>query len=84
MSASPELLTDGSSVVDARRVEVDRDDQPYRWRCPNGHTTWSKTNSHIWCPSCARSSDPDVEPEHWELRDEKTGETVSYAAVDMV
>ena len=84
MATEPLIHADGSSPADARRVEVDRSKDKYRWCCPNGHTTWSKTNSHIWCPSCARSPDDRLDPEHWELLDKKTGETIPYSAVVLV
>ena len=64
-------------------VLVDRGNDPYRWRCPNNHTSWDRTNNHIWCPSCSRAAEngADVSPEHWELLDKKTGEAVPWAAV---
>lgn len=79
--------TDGSAVADRREtVVVDRESEPYRWRCPNGHTNWSRTNRHIWCQSCARAADhgADVEPEHWAVVDAKTDREIPYAAVEIV
>lgn len=83
MSATPEIHADGSSPADAMRVEIDRENERYRWACPNGHTSWDRTNSHVWCSECARQSEngADVEPEHWEIVDKKTGETIPYSAV---
>ncbi|GAA3882802.1 hypothetical protein [Haloarcula argentinensis] len=78
------VITDGSAMADAHEeVVIDRDDEPYRWVCPNGHCSWDRTNNHCWCPSCARQSENgvDVHPEHWEIVDEKTGQTIPYAAV---
>lgn len=64
-------------------VVVDRDDPTarWRWRCPNGHCDWEPTNGHLWCATCA--SMPDVDPEYWELLDTRTGERVSWAAVEL-
>jgi hypothetical protein len=78
------LLADGSARADARRVVVDRDAEPYRWRCPNGHTSWERTNSHGWCPQCAHQSENngDVHPEHWEIYDARNDETISYARLE--
>jgi len=82
-----QMVTDGSSVLDApERVVIDPEDdeEPLRWRCPNGHSNWSPTNSHIWCQSCARAAqhDPEVDAEHYEIVDAKTDETISWSAVD--
>ncbi|MDS0280328.1 hypothetical protein NDI85_21315 [Halomicroarcula sp. S1AR25-4] len=83
-------MADGSAVADAHdEVVIDREDEPYRWRCPNGHTTWDRTNSHLWCPSCRRAMEQQGQwsimhvqsAEHWEIVDEKTGETIPYSAV---
>jgi len=78
------LRADGSAAADAHPpVEIDRDAEPYRWRCPNGHTSWDRTNSHAWCISCRRAAEngADVTPEHWELVDAKTDRTIPYSAV---
>lgn len=84
----PPVLTDGSAQADVHRVRIDRDDDVERlqYRCPNGHVNWSRTNSHIWCQSCARQSehDSDVDPEHWHIVDEKTGEEIAWSAVEVV
>jgi len=85
---SPPLAADGSSPLDAQRVTVDRSDEidRMRYRCPNGHINWDRTNSHIWCQSCSRASEHDdsVDPEHWEIIDERTGETIPWSAVRVV
>ncbi|EMA47951.1 hypothetical protein [Halococcus saccharolyticus] len=52
--------------------------QPWRYTCPRGHTSWEPTNNHLWCATCSRSSDPEVDPEFWELHDKRTGETVNH------
>lgn len=84
MSATPDLHADGSSIEDAHRVEIDRSKAPHRWGCPEGHVSWDKTNSHIWCPTCARQAENgrDIDPEHWEILDKMNDETIPYAAVD--
>ena len=56
------------------RVQITTESQKWRYRCPNGHTTWELTNSHMWCRSCANQLD--VDPEFWELYDQKTGEQI--------
>ncbi|SEO72774.1 hypothetical protein SAMN05216388_1017121 [Halorientalis persicus] len=83
MPGTLQIVADGSAVGDARRVEIDRGDEPMRWRCPNGHVSWDRTNNHLWCPSCRRQAEAgdDVEPEHWELVDAKTDRTIPYSAV---
>lgn len=68
-----------SEVVIDRTDDHDR----YRYVCPNGHTTWDRTNNHIWCPSCADHAhhDNDIDPEHYELLDKRTNETIPWEAV---
>lgn len=83
------LATDGSSALDARqRVEIDRDDDldRMRYRCPNGHTSWSPTNNHIWCKSCSDAAQhgADVDAEHYAVHDAKTGEEIPWSAVEFV
>jgi hypothetical protein len=83
------VATDGSAAADAHdTVEIDRSDDAQRWRyrCPNGHTDWSPTNSHVWCKGCRRAVEAgeDVDPEHYELVDQKTGETIPWSAIELV
>jgi 5-methylcytosine-specific restriction endonuclease McrA len=82
-----QTLADGSSLLDAQEtivIEAADDDDALRYRCPNGHNNWSPTNSHIWCQSCARQAehDADIEAEHYEIRDEKTGDLIPWSAID--
>lgn len=80
-----QLVGDGSARADAHAtVEIDREDEPYRWRCPNGHISWDRTNNHLWCPSCRRAGEngADVAAEHYEIVDAKHDRTVPYAAVE--
>ena len=74
------IRTDGSALADAQRVEIDLEDERDRWRfrCPNNHTTWSRTNNHIWCQGCSRAG---VDPEHYEVVDKRSGEEVPWSAV---
>ncbi len=68
-------------------VEIDRTGpQRYRFVCPNGHPQWDRTNNHIWCPGCQRQSEngADVTPEHWEVHDKKTDETIHWSQVEIV
>jgi len=75
-------------MADAHETtEIDRGDEPYRWRCPNGHSSWDRTNNHVHCPSCRRALENDSwlkvqEAEHWEIVDAKTGERIPYSAVE--
>lgn len=67
-------------------VEIDRDGEPYRWRCPNGHTSWERTNNHIHCPSCRRALENNswlkkADSKHREIVDEKARKTIPYSAV---
>jgi len=81
----PAIVTDGSAMADAHETKViARADEPYRWRCPNGHCSWDRTNNHCWCPSCSRQSEngADIHPEHWEIIDAKTGSRIPYSAVE--
>lgn len=87
MSSSYPVRTDGSAAADAHeQVTIDRDDPAHRYRyvCPNGHVDWEETNSHIWCRGCRRryeAGDGAADPEHWEILDKKTGETIPWSAV---
>jgi hypothetical protein len=83
------MRTDGSAVLDAReRIEIDRSKPSERWRyrCPNGHVDWSRTNNHVWCKGCSRASrqNPAIDPEHYELIDAKTDEAIPWSAVEVV
>lgn len=84
MVSARELLADGSAFGDAQRITIDRSDEPLRWRCPNGHVSWDRTNNHLWCPSCRRDAEAgrDVDPEHWEIVDARNDETIPYSAVE--
>lgn len=84
---STKIATDGSAQADAReRVVVNREEEPYRWACPRGHVDWDKTNSHIWCRGCRRQHEngTDADPEHYEIVDRKTDETIPWSAVELV
>ena len=54
----------------AAKVKITRKSQKWRYRCPNGHTSWEMTNNHMWCRACANQLD--IDPEFWELYDQKT------------
>lgn len=87
MQSTP-VVTDGSALADAPEVvEIDRSGpDKWRYRCPQGHTTWAPTNSHAWCKQCRAQAEAgeDVDPEWYELLDVKTGETIDYARVELV
>jgi hypothetical protein len=68
---------------------IDRERDPYRWRCPNGHTSWWPSgDGQITCGACqSRIWDYRAVgsgPEHAELQDGKTGVTVPVAEVELV
>jgi len=74
------------SRATTKTVTIDRTGPDrYRYVCPNGHTNWDRTNNHIWCPECRRQAEhgADVEPEHWEIHDKKTGETIPWSAIQL-
>lgn len=82
-----EIVADGSAAADAHpRVRVDRREEPYRWKCPNGHVDWDKTNSHIWCRSCRMQNEAgdDLDPEHYEIIDAKRDMEIPWSAVELV
>lgn len=70
------------------RVEIDRSIAAERWRyrCPNGHTDWYPTNNHAWCKGCRRQVEAgdDVDPEHYEILDAKTGQAIPWEAVVLI
>lgn len=81
-------IADGSAAADAREIiEIDRRVavERYRYTCPNGHIDYSRTNSHIWCRGCLRMAEAgnDVDPEHYEIVDKKTGETIPWSRVKL-
>jgi len=83
---STTALTDGSAAADAHEaVEIDRDAEPYRWVCPNGHSSWDRTNNHLWCVQCRRAletgTDDVDQAEHWEIYDKARDRTIPYSAV---
>lgn len=76
---------DADAALDV--VEIDRTPpQRYRWRCPGGHIEWDRTNSHIWCRRCRREAERgrDIDPEHYAIVDDKTGETIAWERVKIV
>lgn len=87
--ATRQLRADGSARADSReRVRIDRSQETQRWRyvCPNGHTDWYPTNSHLWCKGCRRQVEAgeDVDPEHWEIVDKTSRESIPWSAVELV
>ncbi|WP_245838505.1 hypothetical protein [Natronoarchaeum philippinense] len=60
-------------------INTDDDADRWKWVCPQGHRTWEPTNYHFWCAECAKnwSHNEDLDPEFDELRNKKTGETVT-------
>lgn len=79
------LVGDGSALQDSHDpVLVDREAEPYRWRCgARAHTDWDRTNSHIWCRGCLRQHEAgdDADPEHYEVWDVKEERLVPWSAV---
>jgi len=67
-----------------QRVRIDRSDEPWRWVCPDCESTdWSRTNRHLWCPTCRRRHEhgAPLDPEKYEVLDLKRGETIDYARI---
>lgn len=76
-------LTDGSSTADAHpltRINWDDPAERYRFRCPNNHTPWDKTNGGIWCQSCARQG---LDHHYHELHDAKSDEMIPWSSVEL-
>ena len=69
-------------------VVIDRSNAPEKWRytCPNGHIDWDRTNAHIWCRTCRSQYEAgeDVDPEHWGIVDQKTGDEIDWKNVRVV
>jgi hypothetical protein len=69
-------------------VTINTDDKTDRWQwvCPQGHRTWEPTNFHFWCAECAKSwaHNDDLNPEFHELRNKRTGETVTRKEIVLV
>ncbi|MFB6186932.1 MAG: hypothetical protein ABEI86_08715 [Halobacteriaceae archaeon] len=67
---------------------INRSSPPQKWRytCPNGHVDRDQTNPHIWCKGCRRAYENgmEVDPEHWHLIDQKTGEEIAWENVRVV
>lgn len=85
------IATDGSSEQDRHpivTINVAVETERWRFRCPNGHRgkSWSPTNNHIYCRNCKQQMDngDDVSPEHYELYDKKTGETIPFSAIRFI
>lgn len=88
-TGSATMKADGSAAADARAiVEIDRSKTSHRWRyrCPNGHVDWDRTNSHVWCRGCLRAAEAgdDVDPEHYHIIDQRTGEEIPWSSVRVV
>lgn len=86
---SRQVVADGSSLDDrVPTVTIDRTNTAEKWRytCPEGHTDWSPTNQHLWCYTCSRHNEhgKDVDPEFWSLSDQKTGEEIPWAVVEVI
>lgn len=54
-------------------ITIDKEYDANRLRCPRNHSSVGPTNNHWHCCECARSPDPDAEPEFDKVRDAKTG-----------
>lgn len=79
--------TDGSAEADASTIEISRSGpERYRYTCPRGHSDWDRTNLHVWCRGCRRQADhgDDVDPEWWEILDQKRDETIPWGNVEIV
>jgi len=61
------------------KVRITKKAQKWRYRCPNGHTSWEMANDHMWCRACANQLD--VNPELRELYDQRSGKTIPREAI---
>jgi hypothetical protein len=61
-------------------ITIDRDIEPYRWRCPGGHTNWEVTGEHIWCQTCYRLG---MDANHDQLCDAKNESLTSFDRVTL-
>lgn len=63
----PEIIDEPTTI------DLDTPTDRWRYRCPNGHTTWEATNAHAWCPYCAEQAQNGsaVSPEFDFIVDEK-------------
>lgn len=60
---------------------IDSSAAKWRFTCPNNHVSWDVTNNHFYCKKCSQHHD--VDPEFWELRDKKTGVSLSRDEVEL-
>lgn len=74
-------------VQSTTEVVIDRSDDldRFRFTCPRGHTTWDRTNNHIWCPSCRREGEhgADVDPEWYVVYDKQREEKIPWEQVTL-
>lgn len=86
MSVGNQTVGDGSALADAERVRVDREEWPWRYTCPNGHTQWERTNNHVWCQGCQRAArqGASVEAEHYAIYDKREGREIPWSSVVIV
>lgn len=86
MSQATHLRGDGSSVHDRRPTVTisTKGHEKWRYRCPQGHCNWDRTNNHGWCPECAAAAAQgvDVDPEFWFVVDQKTGEEIAWERLE--
>ena len=75
-----------SKSTGARRVDLDDRVDRRRYRCPNGHADWDRTNSHIWCRSCSRHAEQgeEIDAEHFAVVDKVTGERIAWDRITVV
>jgi len=68
-------------------IVIDRESaDKWRYTCPNGHTSWDRTNSHCWCVTCAQAAehDDDIHPEHYELLDKREEKLIPWGCVEVL
>jgi hypothetical protein len=63
-------------------VEIEDRTDRWRFRCPNGHTTWEPTNHHFWCRTCARMDSSDGVFE--QLRDVRDDRLIARERVQLL
>lgn len=80
--------TDGKQGEEPHaKVVIDTSDDldVWRFRCPNGHTSWEPTNGGIYCHSCSQvlSHTPDENPQHHTILDQRTGQEIPWSRVTL-
>lgn len=69
-------------MPDPTTIEIEDSHDRWRFRCPNGHTTWEPTNYHFWCQKCAQR--PGVDATFQRLYDQREDREVEREEIRLV